>query len=163
MQFLTHLDNDDRDAVNANFEAYKRYLEENRELFPPEAFAFASAEWHYDTSFHNCPHDAWVESCEILESASSYHPKLRQTDIQLKLLGPHHDGLIEISYENVSGYSLNLSPRESEVNSLRDWLVDEVRLTKAKRIVHEIVFWMDGNWQIECQNIRCKWMPFGSE
>jgi hypothetical protein len=163
MQFLDHFDVDDPARVKSNFDAYGRYLEEHKEDFPREAYEFATANWHYDPQHHACLHNTWVESLEVIESTSTYHEKLRQTDIRLTLLGAYNDGRIEINYENVNGYRLGLASSNTAVNSHGDWLIDEIRLTESRSLIHEIKFWKDGNWQIECSNIRFKWIPLGDQ
>jgi hypothetical protein len=56
-----------------------------------------------------------------------------------------------------------LASSNTAVNSHGDWLIDEIRLTESRSLIHEIKLWKDGNWQIECSNIRFKWIPLGDQ
>jgi hypothetical protein len=82
------------------------------------------------------------------------------------LLGPHHDGKLELTYRNVHSYSF-VSHRgfridrneEKGVYFHGDWLTDEVRLSENDLVIHEIE-WEHADWLIECKDIEAKWKPF---
>jgi len=63
MTFL--LDVSDSRELNQQFEAYQSYLRSVEGKLETNAFAFASALWHYDAQDPRCPHDAWVESIKV--------------------------------------------------------------------------------------------------
>ena len=54
------------------------------------AYAFATAPWHYDPQDHRCLHDSWVDELAIYEGDDT-GSGARGADILVRLLGPHHD------------------------------------------------------------------------
>lgn len=160
MKFLNYEYRADPSIIREKFEAYKKYLMENQPFFPQTAYEFAAADWHYNPQDHRCPHDSWVESLQISEKHSSEFDKKEGIKIQLTLLGAYHDGRIKINYEGVKGYNFNLLPDNFEVKHHGDWIIDEIRLSEQGWLIHEISFWLKGNWQIECKNIKYEWLPF---
>ena len=53
----------------ADWATYMKYVESVRNALPDEVYDFVQAPWHYDFSYHRCPHDAWLE--EIVGVAGS--------------------------------------------------------------------------------------------
>jgi hypothetical protein len=149
--------------VNARFAAYREHLESIREKLPTSAYQFAIAEWHYDPQYHECPHDAWVESLVIVEPFSGERREKRSLEINLRLLGAYHDGYIDIQYQGVESYLLE-TPSEFESPPLNvghgDWLIDEIRLSERGLALHEIKFSRGSSWVIECTEIIYQWNPF---
>ncbi|HQU86573.1 MAG TPA: hypothetical protein PKY59_25805 [Pyrinomonadaceae bacterium] len=160
MKFLDFEYDISRADVKEGFKNYKNYLQENENNFPKSAFKFAAAEWHYDTMDHRCPHDAWVESLSILEKHLPKTESGKGIKIELILLGAYHDGQLKITYENVRSYQLNLLSSGFEKSHHGDWIIDEVQLSENNFVIHEIKFWLNGNWQIECEDIKYEWLPF---
>ena len=146
-------------VFNGYRDRYREYLASLEGKLPSSAYAFATAEWHYDYHDHRCPHDAWVEHLTIQEPSSGERRQIRGLDIQVRLLGAYHDGYIELSYKNVNGYQLSYAPGPS-CGGHSDWLVDEIRLSEHGNVVHEVVFWSNARWYIECEDIEYKWLPF---
>jgi len=141
----------DRD-IDFEWIKYREYLHENKSIYPPSAYAFATAEWHYNPNDHRCPHDSWVESFKIYEDFSGVRSEVRRTQISVELLGAYHDGYIKIDYVDVSNYSLS-----TQSNSHGDWLYDEVRVSACGGVLHEIDF-ESSHWVIECSDIKCQWL-----
>jgi hypothetical protein len=144
------------------FEAYRRYLDSIREQLPPAAFAFATADWHYNFADPRCPHDAWVESVIIAESAAGTQREQRRIDIQVRLLGAYHDGHIELHYRNVAAYTLEHPAGSTEPPRERghgDWRDDEVRLSARGLVIHDVMFIGGSHWLIECEDIQYRWLP----
>jgi hypothetical protein len=161
MKFLNYDYGTDRFELKKVFAEYKQYLIENRDSFPANAFDFAIAEWHYNFADHRCPHDAWVNSLQVLEIAKNDSQKDRVMEIRINLLGAYHDGEIEIIYQGIKSYNLSLLPDSFESKQHGDWLIDEIRLSdKGQWVIHEIKFWLFGEWQIECEDIKYEWKPF---
>jgi hypothetical protein len=81
--------------------------------------------------------------------------------IKVILLGPYHDGLIELCYFGVYSYEMR-GDLDSAHPRLRrphgDWLIDEIRLSKADKVIHEIQF-ERASWLIECEDLSYKWIP----
>lgn len=134
---------------------YKEYLAAIADQLPPYAREFALAEWHHNYKDSRAPHDAWLESLVVYETASGTRHEHRQSHIKLRLLGAYHDGHIEIEYLNVKRYSIG-----SEFPAHGDWDQDEIRLSDARVVVHEIEIG-GTSWLIECEDIRYVWLPAG--
>jgi hypothetical protein len=154
---------DDDAERERRFQKYFDYLESIKEKMPPDAHAFAIANWHYDHSDHRCPHDAWVDELSLLEPASGARSEIRHIDIRVSLLGAYHDGRLELQHKRVVSYCLTkepgLSSRGVRLLGHGDWLIDELRLSERGHVVHEIVFRNAGHWTIECEDIGCRWVP----
>ena len=151
------LRNDGSQDATASFAAswrrYQDYLASIADRLPPSARAFALAEWHHDANDPRAPHDAWLESLLVYETASGPRQENRQSHIKLRLLGAYHNGHIEIEYVNVKRYSIGCAfPAHG------DWDQDEIRLSDTGGVIHEIE--IGGvTWLIECEDIRYAWLP----
>lgn len=150
------------DALKARTDAYYEYLQNHRELFPKKAWEFAIADWHYDFSSHQSPHDAWVENLTILEPSSGSRSQYRAIGIVVRLRGSYHDGYIELRYKRVRSYALTLPHDFQFPPSYRtghgDWLVDELRISERALVVHEVRFSRGSRWLIECEDVEYKWL-----
>ncbi|MHB1131521.1 MAG: hypothetical protein ACYC4L_03950 [Chloroflexota bacterium] len=154
----------DHREVNRTYNEYRRYLESVKDQLPSSAYEFATAPWHWDVEDHRTLHDSWVESLSVSEVHPEDNVKQRGVTIAVRLLGPYHDIYTDMTYLEVSSYSLTLPrlssvvPAWSQVRTRHDdWLGDEVRVTDDNRIEHEIVFGFGGRWLIECTDIRIRW------
>ncbi|MCI0402437.1 MAG: hypothetical protein L0212_02805 [Acidobacteria bacterium] len=132
---------------------------------PAHVYEFAIAEWHYNPDFHQSLHDSWVESVSIVESTIGGDRHRRKLDISVRLLGPYHDGYIELRYADVHSYSMNVQrgggwDPPSQYRHHGDWLIDEVRLSDRGQVVHEVEFSTGSRWIIESQDLTCEWKPF---
>jgi hypothetical protein len=146
------------------FAAYRQYLQSIREQLPPAAFAFATADWHYNFADPRCPHDAWLETLTITEPATGARQERRRIDIHAHLLGAYHDGHIALAYRNVRSYTLaqpapTAGPPFPETGH-GDWRDDEIRLSPRGLVLHEVVFSGGGQWLIECEDVLYEWRPF---
>ena len=152
----------DPKLLNSRFTAYRDYLDSIRGKLPASTYQFAVAEEHYDPQAHGCPHDAWVESLVVSEPFSGNRHQQRSVQICLRLLAAYHDGHIQLTYKNVSSYSLN-TPTDFETPPLGvghgDWLTDEIRLSERGLVVHEMEFSRGSRWFIECEDIVYEWQP----
>lgn len=151
--YILSADWQNEDNPNAVVEAntrYQKYLSDNKHRFPLSAFEFASAEWHHNFRDHKALHDSWLVDVSIQESDSKEN---RVTDITLKLLGAYHDGHMFIKYSNVKSYQIGSST--SKHTSIDR---DEVRLSENGHVLHEIVWWQDFVWLIECKDITYTWV-----
>ena len=156
---------DDHNVFRERFAAYQQYLQSIKEELPASAYEFAVAEWHYDPQAPQCPHDAWLELLTISEPSTGARHERRSIEILMRLLGAYHDGHIEISYQGVQMYCMT-TPAEFKAPPLGvghgDWLTDEVRLSAAGMVIHEIEFSRGTRWLIESADIAYKWKPFPS-
>ena len=155
-KFLTFSSDASPSEIKECFDRYYEYLSENKLRFPPHAFQFANADWHFDPQDPKCPHDAWVVSVAIKETRIDSDISVRRMDIQVELLGAYHDGIISIHYSNVQSYDLGA---EKRVTCHGDWLIDEIYLTDRGDAVHEIEF-DNAKWKIVCEDIRYSWSEF---
>lgn len=160
MKFLNYDSNTELSVIKKIFADYRQYLLDNKTSFPPDAFDFAFSDWHYNFSDHRCPHDSWVNSLQVLEVVKNSSRKDRELGIRVNLLGAYHDGEIEITYQSIKGYSFNLIPDDTKWRRHGDWLIDEIYLSEKGWLVHEIKFWLFGEWRIECEDIKYEWLPF---
>lgn len=129
---------------------------------PRSAHEFASAAWHYDTADARSLHDSWVDSLVIREPAGGDRHEIRSLEIELRLLGPYHDGQTTLIYQEVHSYLLDtpfefVSPQRMGHG---DWLCDEVRLSQRDHVIHEVEFSRGGRWVIECRDIEWTSEPF---
>ena len=123
---------DSTEAYVASWRKYKEHLAAISDRLPPSARDFALAEWHHNYKDHRAPHDAWVESLTINETASGLHQENRQAHIKLRLLGAYHDGHIEIEYLNVKRYSIGvrIPPTATGIKMKSDYPKLETSYTK---------------------------------
>lgn len=150
------------DEVRAHFDAYRAYLASVSSLMPQAALSFALAEWHYDATRHECPHDAWVESLTVREIGSGNRTQERQMEIEIVVLGAYHDGFLRLRYRDVKAYSFSMRGAEAAARpDMRhgDWLIDEVRLSDQGSVLHEIAFSRGGRWLIDCADLSSEWEP----
>jgi len=163
MVFILSRDGRDEEfpACKLAFERYETYLARNRAVFPHGAYELATSDWYYNPRDHRCPHDAWLESLQVLEKPDT-EPRQRSCSITLRLLGAYHDGHIEIAYPKVYAYSFKkLSPNAP---SHGDWRYDEFRISDRGHLVHEIEWAYETQcrafvWTIEADDINFRWTP----
>lgn len=150
------------DDIAAMMDAHRRYfayVEENRASFPSGAYELASAEWRHDFSDPRALHDSWIESFRFLDRSLPEGGDTRDNDLELVLLGAYHDGHIRLIYKKV--YSARLSLDGAQLGPVEIY-GDEIRLSSAGRVLHEIEFLAGENWLIECENMEQHWVPFAS-
>lgn len=152
MQFIRH------DKHGYWLQEYEQYLRDNAQNFPRGARDFALAEWHYDFSHHQCPHDSWVEYVSIGELSSGKRQEVRSLEIRTRFLGAHHDGYFEILYQGVSSYSLGLTKEKSAFRGHGDWIIDEITLNEPDLVLHHIEF-ATATWNIHCADLHYLWIP----
>ena len=144
--------------------AYPLYLQSVKDKLPQSSADFAGAVWHYDTTHHQCPHDSWVESIEILEVATGTRGQIRSVEVSVKLLGAFHDGNAIIRYIDVVKYQVQgnfLSGTKPNAGH-GDWLIDEVALSDNGLVSHEILL-LHGSIFIECRDIDYQWVPLARQ
>jgi hypothetical protein len=149
----------DVQELQHRLDSYYRYLESVRERLPPAAYAFATADWHYNTGDPRCPHDAWIDELTLhrVPSLRVFNRKQRQQhklEIRVRLLGAWHDGFIELVYQGVHKYTLADDS---------DWLYDELQLSDEGLVVHEIRWASGARWRVECADIMYDWQPFADK
>ncbi len=151
----------DLTAFSTKWAAYRSYLVAHQAQFPPAAYAYASADWHYNAEDPRCPHDAWVETLTMQEEASGDRRQFRRLTIHVQLLGAYHNGMIAFHYSDVTHYALHKPAATHAGNHEHgDWSVDEVRLSSNQRVIHEVEFAHGGRWYIECGDLQYTWQPF---
>lgn len=140
---------------------YLAYLRSIEGKIPPDAHAYAAADWHWDAHDHRCPHDAWIEFVTVQELSRGERSEIREIAVKARALGAYHDGHFEITYSGVTSHCIEL-PTKSFQTGYGDWLTDEVRLADNGKVVHEVLFASGGHWLIECADLRHQWLPLDS-
>jgi len=152
---LVNDENETLEEFLLRYKKYYDYIETVKQAMPQAAYMFAIAPWHYNHNDPRCPHDAWIETIKVREIASGSRSQIRSTEIFIRLLGAFHDGYIEITYEKVVNYSIIQNTPDGH----GDWLLDEIRLSEEKIVIHEIIF-VGGRCMIVCEDIIYQWKPF---
>jgi hypothetical protein len=152
-------ENSDEEWQTAS-KAYRNYLESIKDRLPLAAYEFAAAPWHFNADSHRDLHDSWLEAVTIAEPSSGERSQHRSIDINIRLLGPYHDGHIEIAYTKVRSYSMVAALNGSEAGEGHgDWLYDEIRLSARGYLLHEIEWSRGGDWLIEFKDFEYRWIP----
>lgn len=121
--------------------------------------SFATEPWYTDPSEHRCPHDAWLEACEVHEITAGERSQVRSTAITLRLLGAYHDGYIIFRYTGVESFAIAAS---DATRGLRDWVSDTFSATERGLIRHEITWSAASSWRIEAREITYEWIAKAS-
>jgi hypothetical protein len=156
MAFILAADGRD-DHVEESFQLYQNYLQSVQQAFPISAYKIATSEWFYNFNDRRCPHDAWLESCNLIELSTGARNEHRTLSLTVKLLGAYHDRFIELRYPQVFSYRLNVSNGEQ---GQRDWRYDELRLSDRGHLIHEIEWYgshSTGSWIIEASDLEIDW------
>jgi hypothetical protein len=161
---LPHRDSNIYDQrYKEQWDAYRRRLQKIQKRLPPSVQEYALADWHYDIADHRCPHDAWLEHVVIRELANGERAEIRRLEIEIRLLGAYHDGHIEFVYRDVESYCLDQPYRrgkwQTNEKGHKDWMVDEVDLSRHGNVLHEIEWLENGHWIIEAKSFEYKWIP----
>src|SRR5262249_6791989 len=153
------LSNERGEDVVAAFHRYEQYLQGQRKAFPSGAYSLATAQWYFDPGDHRCPHDGWLETIMLSETATGLRHEVRRVSMRIRLLGAYHDGHIEFYYPQVFRYRFEV---DSVASGHRDWLYDEFRLSDDGRLLHEIEWagpGSSGQWVIEASDVEFAWLP----
>jgi hypothetical protein len=121
---------------------------------PASALTFAMAEWHYDANDERCLHDSRMKSFVFFESVDA--KDRRCVDAKLVLLGAYEDREILLEYDRILGLRLDgghSDKKEDSAGILGDLIIDEVRMTDAGLVLHDILFRSGARWQLECENL----------
>ena len=155
--------NADPDHHQSALNRYENYLESIRDRLPAAAVEFAEPARQQG---QNDRHDAWVEHILIFEPTQGKRRQRRRIDIEIRLLGPLHDGYFVLRYSNVVSYRID-QPNHSEDRHYRrwvghgDWLIDDIGLSSDGFMVHEAMFRWGGKLYIECEDFAYEWQPGG--
>jgi hypothetical protein len=153
---VEHILNSETDGID--FDRYRVYVESIRTKLPEHVYAFASNPGHFNLDSHSSLHDAWLETLTVLETASGERRQMRQLEIQVCLLGPHHDRRIHLNYTGVTQYSFYMPPKYTEPRYRHtahgDLLTHEIRLGQSGLLIHELLFERGSTLLIECADMR---------
>lgn len=138
---------------------YLNYLREEGKKLPTGAHQFAFQDGHYDIQHHDCPHDSWLEDLVVKELSSGERRHKRRIQIVAKFLGSFQDGYFELTYADVTSYSLNFELDQGRKlnRGHGDWMIDEVTMIGANTVCHEIEFRDVGTWKILCSDLHYHW------
>ena len=135
---------------------------------PTGVRAFALHARYWDPKSTACPHDAWVQKVEFLESPNSTDlPPIdrqnRRINISLELPGWNHEDLLVFRYEHVFFYSFVMAELSKSGNRTHgDWLRDLIDLLPDGRVEHRIEFSSGTEWRILCADIQFSKRQIGS-
>lgn len=136
LKFITR---DERGAYH--LDAYMAYLASPECRLPPGANRFATQDWKYDLRHSQCFHDSWLEKLIIEEMNSASISGSRIVNLTATFLGPMHDGMFELNYQNVMAYELTGNfARSTQSGSHGDLIVDEIVTNPDGGIRHEMIF-----------------------
>lgn len=98
----------------------------------PKSYGFMSNERYYYPTFHESFHDAWLIDAKIKNSSLEDllgHQSREDIAVGIKLLGPYHDLIHEISYFEVGSFSVH-KPTGSALGDLLDhrFHIDDVSI-----------------------------------
>lgn len=134
--------------------SYKAYIDSIRDRLPPQVYEFAIGSWHYVFTNPRSLHDSWVEEIFLKETVVGPDRHHRVLSISLRLLGAYHNGYTYLTYEQVTGYDMEMKqPSRGSNHGHGDWLIDEVSLADTGEIIHDILFSSGTTWTIKCHNI----------
>lgn len=142
-------------TIGRSWDDYMAYLQTVKTKLPSNVYEFATASWHYDPRDHRSLHDSWVERLSVREIAHAERNRARVLALEIELLAPYHDGSTTLVYETVTRYELLLPAGATQGHRPvpqwhGDWNVDEIRLSAAGNVEHEILFSTGASWLIEC-------------
>ena len=143
---------------NINFDRYATYVETIKAKLPLHVYDFASNPELYNLSSKSSLHDAWLEHITISEPSSGERNEIRKLEIEMVLLGPHHDRTIKLKYMGVSKYNLGSPARPGEPRFTHtahgDLHTHEIRLSSSGLIEHELLFERGTSFLIECEDLK---------
>jgi len=130
----------DDDLGWTGFDVYFAYLAGIRERLGEELYAFAADFDRYGPHARGSLHDAWLQRLTLAPQDVRAHPLCM--GLELELLGPWHDRILRLRYQDVSGYSLTqaLSGRSAP----RDLLCHELRLDETGELLEHFLEFDDG-------------------
>jgi hypothetical protein len=150
MRFLTPTEDG-----TINFDKYFEYIRSIRSKLSPSAYAFSSNYDHYSLDSRRSLHDAWVRSIDIQEIGSGDRQQIRGVGIRLSLLGPYHDHLLTISYEDVTTYSFSAGTASDPLkNGHGDIHVHELLLLDTGYLQHELMFTARTSFMVVCRDLQ---------
>ncbi len=124
-------DQRDESPIEA-FARYAAYIESERHRFPAGALALLDSDWYFGFSDPRAPHDAWLESVQVIETRADGSDSLPETSLDVRLLGAFHNGIIQFAYAGVTSYHLNMHDLS---RGHRDWRYDEFRLSESGDLI----------------------------
>jgi len=157
MAFILASDGRDEEG-NDGFQRYQEHLNGVQDTFPASAYKIATSDWYFNFNDRRCPHDAWLETCNLHELSTGPRSDVRTLSLKVVLLGAFHDRRIELRYPRVFSYSLNISHGE---RGQRDWRYDELRLSDRGHLIHEIEWYgshATGSWVIEASDLEIEFV-----
>ena len=142
----------DEDVGWTGFEAYFDYLAGIRERLGEALYAFAADFDRYGLHARGSLHDAWLQRLALAPAdVRAQRPRM---GLELDLLGPWHDRVLCLRYDEVSSYSFVQAPRERR--AAQDLLCHELRLDAAGECLEHFLQFDDGF----CILVACRSMRF---
>ncbi len=158
---MPYILSDQRDEAPVEaFALYAAYIESERHRFPAGALALLDSDWYFGFSDPRAPHDAWLQSVQVIETRADGSDSSPETNLDIRLLGAFHNGIIQFTYAGVTSYTLNM---HDLARGHRDWRYDEFRISESGYLIHEIEWFgpsETGRWLIQARDVTHTWHPF---
>jgi len=135
---------------DTRFDSYFDYIAGLHGKIDEALYAFVADSGRYDLSSKGSLHDAWLRRLTLFVSEIGEHP-VRQ-NLHIELLGPYHDRVFHLYYDDVLSYSYFQQARRG--SGQQDLLVHEFRLGRQGEFEH--VFEFDDGLAISvvCRSMR---------
>lgn len=142
----------DDEAMGWSVDSYFAYLASIEHRLDPALYAFVSDVDRYNLTSRKSLHDAWLRKLSLMPVDMHAFP-LRMR-LELEFLGPYHDRIFRLCYDDVLAYGLNQQIRTHHRN--QDLLMHEFRLDEQSELL-EHVFEFDDELYLK---VACQAMSF---
>ena len=127
---------DDED-MGCTVDSYFAYLASIEHRLDPVLYAFVSDEDRYNLTSRKSLHDAWLRKLTLI--SVDMHASPSRMRLELEFLGPYHDRIFRLCYDDVLAYGMNQQFRTHHRN--QDLLMHEFRLDEqGERLEHVFAF-----------------------
>lgn len=132
----------------SGFEEYFAYLASVEDRLGADLYAFAADEDRYNLWSHKSLHDAWLRTLTL--APVSDQEQTTGACLDLEFIGPYHDRLLRLRYEDVEKYSLQ-QPAKAWAK-VQDLLMHELRFDEADGLIeHAFAFDADRTLFVACR------------
>lgn len=142
----------DDEAMGWSVDSYFAYLASIEHRVDPALYAFVSDVDRYNLTSRKSLHDAWLRKLSLMPV--DMHARASPMRLELEFLGPYHDRIFRLCYDDVLAYGLNQQIRTHHRN--QDLLMHEFRLDEQSELL-EHVFEFDDELYLK---VACQAMSF---
>jgi len=158
---IADLDHAGTREYEKRFEGYVAYLRSQSSHEARGAWAFASADWHYDSSDPRSPKYATLRDLRIVEEDTGDATVLH---VYARLLSYSGRRLFTMKYSDVRRYDLN-NENSNRVSigqgrtTHGQLLLDEFEFLLDGTVVHHIRWNNEALWAVCCSDLTVLWSP----